>query len=76
MSNLIAKSIVGKLSGRVVALLSCATVLAASGCGDDAGGRQAVSGTVMLKGKPVEMGMIHFDPAAGSSAGRSGRRGS
>jgi hypothetical protein len=44
-------------------------VLATGGCGDDAGGRQAVSGSVTLKGKPVAEGMIDFIPLAGPSGG-------
>jgi hypothetical protein len=46
-----------------------AAIFSAGGCGDDAGGRQAVSGTVTLKGKPVEVGMLEFRPAAGTSEG-------
>jgi hypothetical protein len=55
--------------GRVALLLALAAILPASGCGDDALGRQAVSGTVTLKGKPVEVGMLEFRPAAPASDG-------
>jgi hypothetical protein len=51
---------------RVALLLALATVLPAGGC-DNAKGLQAVSGTVTLKGKPVEFGMLEFRPTAAAS---------
>lgn len=36
------------------------------GCGEDTGGRVAVSGTVTFKGEPLESGTIQFDAADGS----------
>src|SRR5438445_4447017 len=68
MSILIRKTIVGQFNYRMVVLLLSAATFLAGGC-DDAGDRQSVSGTVTLKGKPVEMGMIEFIPAAGMAAG-------
>jgi hypothetical protein len=47
-------------------------VLAAAGCGDSAGGRQAVSGTVTLKGQPLDQGNIMFLPVSGDLATQSG----
>lgn len=35
------------------------------GCGDDYAGREAVSGTVTLKGEPLKQGSIQFQPADG-----------
>jgi hypothetical protein len=64
----IEKRMVGKHGRRIAILLVLAAVLP-GGCGDDAGGRLAVSGMVTIKGKPVEAGMIEFTPAAGSSGG-------
>jgi hypothetical protein len=69
MSNPIGKKIVGTVVGRVVRVATIAALFLAGGCEDDAGGRQAVSGAVTVKGKPVEMGMIEFIPVAGASAG-------
>jgi len=64
--------VIGRSVGRGVRLLIVAGILSlAGGCEDDAGGRQAVSGTVTLKGKPVEMGMIEFLPLAAASADRT-----
>jgi hypothetical protein len=37
-------------------------LLLAGGCGDNAGGRQEISGTVTLKGQPVDEGFIEFHP--------------
>jgi len=66
MSVLIRRTI--KPCGWNMALFLLVAGLLAGGC-DDAGGLQAVSGTVTLKGKPVEMGMIEFIPVGGISAG-------
>jgi hypothetical protein len=35
-----------------------------AGCGDSTGGRQAISGTVTLKGQPLNDGTITFIPAS------------
>ena len=59
---------IGKRSRKIGLLLLFVSVLLAGGCGDDRGLR-AVSGTVTVKGKPVEMGMIQFIPAASPAAG-------
>lgn len=37
-------------------------LLLVGGCGDSAGGRQEISGTVTLKGQPVDEGVIEFHP--------------
>ena len=37
-------------------------LLLAGGCGDNAGGRQEISGTVTLKGQPIDEGFIEFHP--------------
>ncbi len=37
-------------------------LLLAGGCGDRFGGRQEISGTVTLKGQPVDEGVIEFHP--------------
>ena len=42
--------------------LASATVVLVSGCGD---GRVRVSGTVLYEGKPLELGIISFEPADG-----------
>ena len=52
--------------GSVAGVLPCA-LLACWGCGDGAADglpRRAVSGSVTLDGKPLESGMISFDPDA------------
>src|SRR5689334_16254156 len=72
MSLWINKTIAGKPSGRVAWLLLFAVVLPAGGCGDDAGGRRAVFGTVTLKGQPVDMGIITFIRAEGGTVFQSG----
>jgi len=69
MSISIKKVIVGKCDSRIALLLVLAAAFPAGGCGDDARGLRAVSGTVTLKGTPVEVGMIDFIPAAGTSGG-------
>jgi hypothetical protein len=44
-------------------------LVAASGCGGgEADGRQSVYGKVTLNGKPLEKGVIAFDPAPGGGA--------
>ena len=67
MSMTIEQASAGKRSKGIGLLVALAAIVSAGGCGDDAGGRQAVSGTVTLKGKPVETGMLEFRPAAGTS---------
>src|SRR5687768_18486378 len=42
-------------------------LLLAGGCGDRAGGRQEISGTVTLKGQPVDEGVIEFHPLDNTS---------
>jgi hypothetical protein len=42
--------------------LAGAAVVLITGCGD---GRVRVSGTVMYEGKPLELGIISFEPADG-----------
>jgi hypothetical protein len=42
--------------------LASAAVVLVTGCGD---GRVRVSGTVMYEGKPLELGIISFEPADG-----------
>ena len=71
MANAIRNTGVGRPGGRILYLLLWATVLSTGGCADDAGGQQAVSGTVTLKGKPVAMGMIEFLPVASTSPGET-----
>src|SRR5262245_15145756 len=61
--------IVGRGSRSLVLLVIVTAALPAGGCGDDAGGRQAVSGIVTVKGKPVDEGMIDFIPVGGASTG-------
>src|SRR5260370_25444591 len=52
-----------KWSGRhAVPGLAWAVVLLVTGCGD---GRVRVSGTVVFEGKPVEQGIISFEPTDG-----------
>jgi hypothetical protein len=41
--------------------------LVASGCGDDYGGRQEVSGVITLKGQPLDQGSISFMPLGESA---------
>src|SRR5438094_5861676 len=61
------ESTLRKNGGRVALLLALAAVLPAGGCGDNGKGLQTVSGTVTLKGKPVESGMLEFRPTAAAS---------
>src|SRR5437879_2607640 len=43
------------------------------GCADSYGGRQAVSGRVILEGQPLKSGSIHFEPLDGQdTTGGSG----
>jgi hypothetical protein len=67
MANPIRKKTAGNLFGAPVRVVIAAALFLAGGCEDDAGGRQAISGSVTVKGKPVEMGMIEFIPVAGAS---------
>jgi hypothetical protein len=63
------KRTLSRCEGPTAFLLALSVTLLSSGCGDDAGGRRAVSGTVTLKGNPVAEGMIDFIPAAGPTKG-------
>lgn len=49
-------------SGRGVAVRVVVVLLLAGGCGDSTGGRQEISGTVILKGRPLDEGFIEFHP--------------
>ena len=51
---------------RRLVLLACLGLLGAPGCGDSSGlpERYPVSGTVAYQGKPVERGVITFDPVS------------
>jgi hypothetical protein len=42
------------------------------GCADPTGGREAVSGEVLFKGKPLDQGMIQFLPAEGQDTTSGG----
>jgi hypothetical protein len=42
-------------------------LLLAGGCGDSTGGRQEISGTVTLKGQPLDEGFIQFLPLDNAS---------
>jgi hypothetical protein len=57
-------------------LLVVALLLVAGGCGDSAGGRQEISGTVTLRGQPLDEGVIEFhpldDPSPGQPVTKSG----
>ena len=57
---------------RVLAAGLVVSVTALAGCGDQYGGRQAVSGTVTLAGKPLDDATIIFTPVDGqeTSSGR------
>jgi hypothetical protein len=58
---------------RLVASLLLACLIASlSGCGRSYGGRKAISGTVKLKGEPVNDGTIDFLPISGDQATKSG----
>lgn len=53
-----------------VAFLTVAGLAAVVGCGkSDPFDRQAISGTVTLKGQTVKVGQIFFEPAAGQGTG-------
>ncbi len=50
--------------------LAMGSVVAAGGCGGgDALNRQAVSGTVLLDGQPLESGSIRFEPQSAGTGG-------
>jgi hypothetical protein len=58
---------------RIVAPLILACLISSlPGCARNYGGRQAISGTVKLKGQPVNDGMIDFIPISGDQATKSG----
>jgi len=58
-------------SPRLRAILTVAIILLASyGCGDP-DGRRAISGVVTLDDRPLDSGMILFEPAPGDPAGTS-----
>jgi hypothetical protein len=57
---------------RFLALAVLATLTFTLGCSKGGDGRQAVSGTIKLKGEPIEIGTINFtakDITVGSSSG-------
>jgi hypothetical protein len=47
-------------------------VTALLGCGDPSGGREAVSGEILFKGKPLDQGTIQFDPTEGQGTPSGG----
>ena len=49
------------------------TLTAAAGCGGDPQDHQEVAGEVQVKGKPVEDGVVRFDPMDGQATGRASR---
>jgi hypothetical protein len=55
---------------RLRALVALAALGLLSGCGGD--GRLGVSGTVTVDGKPLESGVISFQPAAGNQGHSAG----
>src|SRR3954452_20914673 len=59
---------------RIVVIGLCFGTLAVSvsGCRPAYGGRQAIRGTVKLKGEPVDDGTIEFFPISGDGATKSG----
>jgi hypothetical protein len=48
-------------------LVLALAALCASGCNNDPRGRQAISGTVNVDGKPLEKGNISFQPTEGQA---------
>jgi hypothetical protein len=58
--------------GRAICLLFFSGLaLLLSGCGNNPHNRQAVSGTVTYKGRPVETGRIEFSPLQGQATGEA-----
>ncbi len=51
--------------------MSSATLLLLSGCSQPTDGRMEVSGTVNLKGAPLDNGIILFEPLGGQDTGGS-----
>ena len=47
-------------------LLPCVVAVLLAGCGDPTGGRQAISGTITLKGELLDEGVIEFFPQGDS----------
>src|SRR5216117_2334724 len=47
---------------RVASCLALAALAFLTGCGPSSGGRQEVSGTIKLKGQPLDQGVIDFTP--------------
>ena len=60
--------------GNALASLGCLALISLmlAGCGRDFGGRKEVSGTVKLKGEPVNDGTIEFIPLSGNAETKSG----
>jgi hypothetical protein len=56
-------------------LLPCVAAAFLAGCGDPTGGRQAISGTVTLKGEPLDEGVIEFFPQGDSVGERATKSG-
>jgi hypothetical protein len=59
------------MRGRAFTLIDLVLLVAASaaaGCGNAPDGRQKISGTIVLKGVPLDEGLIEFIPKADSSS--------
>lgn len=58
------------MPGRIPLLLLFLLIL--GGCAPDVGGRLAVSGTIKLKGQPIDEGTINFSARPGAEGGFAG----
>jgi hypothetical protein len=52
------------MRGQISSLYVVLGMACVAGCGGDPNARQAVSGTVLLKGQPLDQGRIYFAPIA------------